>query len=227
MALLQAVEEHDHYSTGADGYGMDWAAAGAENDIDMEGDPEQLGKGGRRRRAAAKRPRYLEDSSSDSSSESCSIDSTGNRRYAADTEQELDSMALSPHKGSTHRARLHASRRGTSEDLHPSSGLYSRAAAAAGVGATGQRNRGRGPSPAPPKKHRWVAGANQWVTDDGLVVWPKVRCLTRTSAPRSGLRAAFAGHVRKLRIRAISRRYIQSTVSTLCDCFRTQPQSRG
>jgi hypothetical protein len=42
------------------------------------------------------------------------------------------------------------------------------AAAAAAAGGSG------GVSELPGKRHRWVAGTNQWVMEDGVVIWPRV-----------------------------------------------------
>ena len=192
LALLQAVEEQELYSSrggaaaqrswGSDWGGMDWTAA--DQDVDME-DDEDVGRGGRPRRAAAKRPRYFEDSSSvEVRSEAFSADSGGVRRYAAasdysDGGEESDDPRR--RKGSRPGGAFgrYPSQRALDDSQHAGSTFGGRAGAAAAAAAAAGAHRVKGvrqPSPAlqQSKKHRWVAGANQWLTEDGLTVWPKV-----------------------------------------------------
>lgn len=44
------------------------------------------------------------------------------------------------------------------------------------------------PAVADAKKHRWVAGSSQWVTSDGVTVWPKVRDVLSFLAVMRGMK---------------------------------------
>lgn len=187
------------WTAGAAGAG----AAYGDGDADMT-DEQDVDKA-RPRRAAAKRPRYMDDSSSiDFRSESYSVGSGGHQhqhhrsRYVSgnDTDAEADSDTHRRRKSSKPAAVAGggaygrygpAPYRGLSDSYPTSSyvmggaGAGGAAGGAAGAGGYRGSKSVRQPSPAaalqPPKKHRWVAGANQWVTDDGLTVWPKASWL--------------------------------------------------
>lgn len=176
LALLRAVEENDHYSSGA-GDGMDWAAAAAagyESDVDRK---RSLHK------PNAKRQRF---SSGDPHSDSYSVDSAGDSRQDAarsdDLEEDEEEASRSRKQlkpGITGRMRREPANTGyltgDAFDRYAEAATGERAAVKAKVV---QKKPARAPSPSGqaqgPKRHRCVAGTNQWVTEDGLTVWPKV-----------------------------------------------------
>jgi hypothetical protein len=156
---------------------MDWAAAAVAAD-----DSDEDCKHGRRMRTTQRQ----QFNSGDQYSDSYSVDSAGGSRRNANRSDFLDEdeeeasrsrKQLKP--GITGRMRREPAKTGylygDAFDKYAEAATGEHAASKAKVV---QKKPARAPSPSGqaqgPKRHRFVAGANQWVTEDGLTVWPKV-----------------------------------------------------
>lgn len=194
LALLRAVEENDG-SSGA-GDGMDWAAGAGDEELDA-GRYDR--NGDRARRGRGKRPRYAEYSAGDVYSDSYSVDSADDSRRDAgrwdvtrsdESDRQLDEEEQMPQKRRQRAGWRHGRIRRTNDEnyFYGDEALDRVAGELAQKQAQQQKKKpvhkpARAPSPAGgpqgPRRHRCVAGANQWVTEDGLIVWPKVGAVDR------------------------------------------------
>lgn len=201
MALLQAVQHSDSGNTVLAGAAAGWGAGPAGcDDMDWAGlgeDYADLGDGGygygRRaghRHTSAGDDAYNSDVSFDSEGDQQNHHAGGyGRGDAAAFADELLQMDAAVRGRKQPRGPTGRFRRGASDEAFLYGEEFDRVAqpsqrgvGGAGGGAAGRGKGGhklaRGVSPAvrEPKerKQRCVAGANQWVTEDGLTVWPKV-----------------------------------------------------
>jgi hypothetical protein len=188
------VEENENdSSTAAPAAGAgaaDWdewdAAADDDEYVD---DRHGRDRNSRHRRPAAKRQRYT-DYTDDLYSESQSAETAAARRSVAVSDE---SDAAGDDKGRYRKQRPPATgslgayvryKHGAADDGYLYGDVLDRKVAAATGVVTGHKKGGKKARPASmlppaappaPKRHRCVAGVNQWTTEDGLTVWPKVR----------------------------------------------------
>jgi hypothetical protein len=157
---------------------MDRAAAAAAAAFDLDDDRKRGHYQG-----TTKLQRF---SSGDQYSDSYSVDSAGDSTRDAsrsdgfeEDEEEASRVQKQLKPGITGRMRREPANTGyltgDAFDRYAEAATGERAASKAKVA---QKKPARAPSPSGqgqgPKRHRCVAGANQWVTEDGLTVWPKV-----------------------------------------------------
>jgi hypothetical protein len=195
LALLRAVEENENdSSTAAPAAGPadrweDWDAA-ADDDAYAD-DRYGHDRTARQRRPAAKRQRHTDYAAADEYySESQSAETAAARRSVAISDE---SDAAGDDKGRYRKQRAPASgslgayvryKHGAADDGYLYGDVLDRQVAAATGVVTGVKKGGKkarlasalpAAAAAPPtKRHRCVAGVNQWTTEDGLTVWPKV-----------------------------------------------------
>jgi hypothetical protein len=166
----------------------DWNA-GADEDVYAD-DKYGHDRNGRRRRPPAKRQRHTDHTGNDDFYSESQSAVTAAARSSVAVSDESD--AAGDDKGRYRKQRSPAMgslgayvryKHGAADDGYLYGDVLDRQVAAATGVVTSNKKGGKKVRPAstlpavPPayKRHRCVAGVNQWITEDGLTVWPKVR----------------------------------------------------